>query len=277
MCHHCGYSVVSPHICPSCGSVYIKRLGAGTQKVEAEVRDIVRSIDGSQDIKIIRMDSDTTKSRDAHEKLLVEFADAKRAILLGTQMIAKGLDFEEVTLVGVINADVTMHLPDFRAAERTYALIEQVSGRCGRNMRPGRVIVQTSQADNPALRAAQTHDREMFLRVELPKRSILKYPPYVKLARILVWSQNEVKVSSEAKKIYDQLMSALAGEVSKGVEISCANPAPFERIAKNYRWHILIKVPLDVDISSKLEPFFRKYRSDKEVNVCVDIEPMQIL
>ncbi len=277
MCHQCGYVVVSPHVCPNCSSPYIKRLGAGTQRVEAEVKQIIRDLDGARDIKVVRMDSDTTKSRDAHEKLLEEFASAKRAILLGTQMIAKGLDFEDVTLVGVINADITMHLPDYRAAERTYGLIEQVAGRCGRSQLLGKVIVQTFEADNPALRAAQTHDREMFLRVEMPKRSILKYPPYVKLAHVLVWSQDEKLVSKEAKKLQRGLCDSMREFCELGLEISMANPCPFYKVAKNYRWHILMKIPLSLDISDRLETFFRKYRSDKKVNICVDVDPMQIL
>ena len=277
VCHHCGYDVVSPHVCPACNSPYLKRLGGGTQRVEAELNTLLAKNGILGDVKVIRMDADTTKTRDAHEKLLSEFADAKRAVLLGTQMIAKGLDFEEVTLVGVINADTTMHIPDFRAAERTYALIEQVSGRCGRSKYKGRVIVQTFESDNAALRAAQTHDREMFLRVEMPKRSILKYPPYVKLAHVLVWATSENLVRQEAEKIGQALSKCLQESINLGVEVSSANPCPFERIAKNYRWHILIKIPLVVDISEKLETFFRKYKTEKTVNVCVDIDPIQIL
>ena len=186
-----------PAVCPECGSPYLKKFGAGTQRVEAELRALLDGMPGvGPDVPIIRMDADTTSGKGAHERLLEQFAGADAAVLLGTQMIAKGLDFEDVTLVGVINADTQLHLPDYRAAERTFSLIEQVAGRAGRADLPGRVLVQTYEADNVAIRAAATYDRERFLRAELPKRRILLYPPFVRMANVLVWGRDEPSVTS---------------------------------------------------------------------------------
>ncbi len=155
ICHHCGYRIPTPPVCPECGSPYLKKFGAGTQRVEAELRVLFDEMPGvGPGVPIVRMDADTTSGKGAHQRLLEEFAAADAAVLLGTQMIAKGLDFEDVTLVGVINADTMLKLPDYRASERTFDLVEQVAGRAGRAELPGRVLVQTYEADAPAIRAA---------------------------------------------------------------------------------------------------------------------------
>lgn len=293
-CHHCGYEVASPARCPNCGSPYLGRIGYGTQRVEAELRAFISEAEfnraqslGScsgieQDPRdcarsahptIVRMDADTTAEAHSHEKLLREFDEAEAAVLLGTQMIAKGLDFEEVTLVGVINADTTMHVPDFRAAERTYDLIEQVSGRCGRSKLPGKVIVQTYEPDNAAIRAAMAHDREMFLRVELPKRSVLKFPPYVSMINVLVWSNVKEEAQMEAARIADELRDLLK---DYDVKIAGANPCPFEKLQRSWRFHILLKFK-DQDIEPLLENYFRKHRSKYSANVAVDVDPISVL
>lgn len=274
-CHHCGYEVESPAVCPKCGSPYLRRAGGGTERVERELAGVLNEA-GLDDVNVIRMDSDTTSDANSHEKLLSEFKNSKRAVLLGTQIIAKGLDFDDVTLVGVINADVMMHLPDFRASERTNCLIEQVSGRAGRTS-AGHVIIQTYEPDNPALRSAQFHDREMFLRVELPKRSILKYPPYVKLVNVLVFSTNENVARESARDLQNRLEPFLDAWKDAGVSLSGANMCPFEKIAKNYRWHMLIKIPLNLDISSELESFFRKYRTPNGAKIAIDVDPVSVL
>ena len=195
ICHHCGYRIPTPPVCPECGSPYLKKFGAGTQRVEAELRVLLDEMPGvDPGVPIVRMDADTTSGKGAHQRLLEEFAAADAAVLLGTQMIAKGLDFEDVTLVGVINADTMLKLPDYRASERTFDLVEQVAGRAGRAELPGRVLVQTYEADAPAIRAAAAYDRALFLRDELPKRRLLGYPPYVRMANVLVWSKDEPAV-----------------------------------------------------------------------------------
>ena len=276
-CHHCGYVVTSPPTCPNCGSHHLKRLGTGTQKVEGELKLLLAKDAELASTKVVRMDADSTSTANAHEQLLDEFASAKRAVLLGTQMIAKGLDFEDVTLVGVINADTMMHVPDFRASERTYSLIEQVSGRCGRAKLPGTVIVQTYEADNCALRAAQSHDRELFLRVELPKRKILKFPPYVSIIRFLIWSSVKDAAETEATKLLEKLQEGFAEEVSADLSISPVSACPYEKLQKSWRFHILMKVPLNMDVSTKVEDIFRKFHANKFVSTAVDVDPISIV
>ena len=276
-CHHCGYVVVAPPTCPNCGSHHLKRLGTGTQKVEGELKLLLAKDSEFAGTKVVRMDADSTSTVNAHEQLLDEFASAKRAVLLGTQMIAKGLDFEDVTLVGVINADTMMHVPDFRASERTYSLIEQVSGRCGRSKLPGTVIVQTYEADNCALRAAQSHDRELFLRVELPKRKILNFPPYVSIIRFLVWSSVKDAAEAEANKLLNKLNEAFADEVDKGLQISPVSACPYEKLQKSWRFHIIMKAPLTMDVSAKVEDIFRKFHANKLVSTAVDVDPVSLV
>ena len=276
-CHHCGYVVASPPTCPNCGSHHIKRLGTGTQKVEGELKLLLSKESSVVDAKVIRMDADSTSTSNSHEKLLDEFASANRAVLLGTQMIAKGLDFEDVTLVGVINADTTMHVPDFRASERTYSLIEQVSGRCGRARLPGTVVVQTYEPDNCALRAAQSHDRELFLRVELPKRKVLKFPPYVSITRVLVWSSVKDLAQSTAEALREKLEIELSQEIKEGLQISPVSACPFEKLQKSWRFHIIIKAPLEQDTSKKIEAVFRKFHAGKLVSTAVDVDPISLV
>lgn len=276
-CHHCGYAVSSPATCPDCGSHHMKRLGTGTQKVEGEIKLMLAKAGGFDDVKIVRMDADTTANANSHTRLLNEFATAKRAVLLGTQMIAKGLDFQDVTLVGVINADVCMHVPDFRASERTYSLIEQVSGRCGRSKLPGRVVVQTYEPDNCALRAAQDHDGELFLRVELPKRKILHFPPYVSIIRVLAWSSVKDLAENEIARLREKLEVVFEDDLNRGLSMSPVSPCPFEKLQKSWRFHIVIKVPLDMDLSERIEAVFRKFHTNKLVSTAVDVDPISLV
>ena len=280
ICHHCGYRISAPVLCPECASPSLKRFGAGTQRVEDELRALLNGMPGvGENVPIIRMDADTTSAKGAHERLLGQFASAKAAVLLGTQMIAKGLDFDDVTLVGVINADTQLHLPDYRAAERTFALIEQVAGRAGRAELPGRVLVQTYEADNIAIRAAATYDRALFLRAELPKRKMLGYPPYVRMANVLVWGKDEPQVRATACRIHDELLQRLCEAVEGGGnwDILPAAPCVLARLRATYRWHIVIKCPIASDVSAFLLPYFRAHKPDGEVHVTVDVDPSDLL
>ena len=207
MCHHCGRRIPIPLKCPECGSPYLKQLGPGTQYAADQLRAIV-----GPGATIVRMDADTTRNKGDHERLLGEFAAADAGVLLGTQMIAKGLDFPDVTLAGVLIADTTLKLPDFRAAERTFQLVEQVAGRAGRADKPGRVIVQTYWPDHPAIVAASKHDRNFFLKDEMSMREAMGYPPYTRLANILIWGKNEHLVAREAANLRRQLDEHMAKE-----------------------------------------------------------------
>ena len=303
VCHHCSHQVSAPATCPKCKSPYLKKFGAGTQRVEAELASLINTFDApAHDAQIIRMDADTTKRKGAHNKLLDQFAAAPRAILLGTQMIAKGLDFKDVTLVGVINADTQLHLPDFRAHERTFNLIQQVAGRAGRANLAGRVIVQTYEAENVAIRAAASYDRDAFLRAELPGRESFGYPPYAKLANILVWGKNEGAVRAAAEKMRadvaaivgvrsceERVFVSVSGNcaddcasgtgMSSAIDIFPAAPCLLSKLRNTYRYHILVRAlkakgaQSTVNLSDILNNYFRARKADKNVSVAVDIDP----
>ena len=278
ICHHCGYRIPTPPVCPECGSPYLKKFGAGTQRVEAELRVLLDEMPGvDPGVPIVRMDADTTSGKGAHQRLLEEFAAADAAVLLGTQMIAKGLDFEDVTLVGFNNADTMLKLPDYRASERTFDLVEQVAGRAGRAELPGRVLVQTYEADAPAIRAAAAYDRALFLRDELPKRRLLGYPPYVRMANVLVWSKDEPAVRRVAAELQAALEEAVRDFGGDGWSVLPATPCVLAKLRGTYRWHIVVKCPADADLSDALLPLFRRRKPDRDANVAVDVDPDDLL
>ena len=180
ICHYCDYQVPAPTECPECQFAGIRYRGLGTQRLEAEVRARFPGY------RCLRMDTDTMQKPGSHERAARPFRDGEVRILVGTQMIAKGLDFPNVTLVGVVNADTALHLPDFRAAERTFQLVTQVAGRTGRGEKGGRVLVQTFSPDHPAIMAAVRHDFETFAAGELPARQKYEYPPFGSMIRLVV-------------------------------------------------------------------------------------------
>ncbi|MEF9925942.1 MAG: primosomal protein N' [Raoultibacter sp.] len=272
-CHHCGHTEAVPARCPKCNSPYLKKFGAGTQRVETELRALLEG----HDAHIVRMDADTTKGKGAHQRLLEEFAGADAAVLLGTQMIAKGLDFDEVTLVGVINADTMLKLPDFRAAERTFDLIEQVAGRAGRADLPGRVMVQTYWSQAVPIQAAAHYDRAAFLRDELPKRRMLRYPPYVRLANVLIWGKREDEVAQVGRELFADIERLIRDVVGSAWSVLPATPCVMAKLRGTYRYHIVVKSPLEDNISALLLPLFRRRKPHKTVNVAVDIDPNDLL
>lgn len=273
VCHHCGHKEVAPAVCPECGSPYLKKFGAGTQRVEAELLSVLEG----RDAKVVRMDADTTTAKGAHQKLLEEFGEADAAVLLGTQMIAKGLDYDDVTLVGVINADTMLKLPDYRSGERTFALIEQVAGRAGRAHLPGRVIVQSYLADASAIRFAASYDRSSFLNDELEKRELLHYPPYVRLANVMIWGKNENEVKQVAENLSRDLEKLLAEKTGDTWTCLPAVPCVLAKLRETYRYHIVVRAPAGADISNILLPLFRKRKPEKTVNVTVDVDPESLL
>ncbi|ANE22617.1 primosomal protein N' [Denitrobacterium detoxificans] len=298
VCHHCGYTMAAPALCPECGSPYLKKFGAGTQRVEAELRGTIEAFgsryhvtcssdaeapssmpisEGDIVVDLIRMDADTTSHKGAHRALLERFASADAAVLLGTQMIAKGLDFDDVTLVGVINADTQLRLPDFRSGERTFDLIQQVAGRAGRADLPGRVIVQTYNASSAAIRAAARYDRAAFLKDELPKRKALQYPPYVRLADVRIWGKNEGEVRDHAIQLYEQLRDQLSKVAVGDWLILPPVPCVLSRLRGNYRYHISVKAPLGSDIATVLAPVFRARKAQSTVSVAIDVDPQSLL
>jgi primosomal protein N' (replication factor Y) len=239
-CHRCGYRRASPTACPTCGGARVRHFGAGTQQVQAEVE---RRFPQAQ---TLRWDRDTARSTDQHLLLLDHFIDHRADVLVGTQMIAKGLDLPLVTLVGVVSADTGLNLPDFRASERTFQLLSQVAGRAGRSPLGGRVIIQSYQPEHFALQAAAQHDFSRFYRKELENRRDLGYPPFRRLVR-LVYAHTSARAAEEAAtRLARQLQAALTSMGSSGELIGPA-PCFFERQAGRVRWQVLIRGPHPLD------------------------------
>lgn len=231
-CHYCGFEYDVPKLCPKCQSKYIKYFGAGTEKVEEEIR---RNFPAS---KILRMDVDTTRIKGAHEKIYNEFKNNNADILIGTQMISKGMDFKNVTLVGIIAADTNLNIPDFRAAERTFQLISQVSGRAGRGEKTGKVILQTYEPEHYSIAFSSKHDYIGFYNKEIEIRRALNYPPFSDILNVLLISENEKELIEFTKKIKYEVYDVIRG---KNVEVLGPAPCHIYKIKKSYRWHIILK------------------------------------
>lgn len=232
-CHYCGFAQRMPGACPHCQSKHIRHFGTGTQRVEEE---LARRFPG---LRVIRMDVDTTSRKGAHERLLNAFGSGKADVLLGTQMIAKGLDFPQVTLVGVIAADSMLHLPDFRAAERTFQLLTQVSGRAGRHEKPGRVIIQTYSADHYSIERAVEHDSDGFYRQESIIRKQHGYPPFYGLFTLLLSHPDRVSLMRQGQ----EMARFLGKNLPKRTRLLGPVPAPIPRLKDRYRLQMLIKYP----------------------------------
>ena len=235
VCHHCGSTAPAPERCDNCGVPSPRYAGVGTEQVERRVGELFPSAG------IARMDLDTTGSKWAHAEILDAVRRREVDILLGTQMIAKGLDFPHVTLVGVINADVGLHLPDFRASERTFQLLEQVAGRAGRGAAPGEVLVQTSRPAHHALTAAAAHDYVGFAARELDDRREPGYPPHRRLANLVVSGEVESRVIDTAEDISEWTRALIRNRRLEGIEVIGPAPCPIDRLRKRWRWHFLLK------------------------------------
>ena len=235
VCHHCGWQERVPDACEECGAEGLQFSGLGTEQVERRVGELF------PDARVARMDRDTTGTKWAHFDILERVRSGEVDILMGTQMIAKGHDFPDVTLVGVINADVGLNLPDFRASERTFRLIAQVAGRAGRGDRPGRVLVQTSRPEHFALERAVEHDYEGFAARELEDRSGPGYPPHVRLANLVITGPDETGVADAAGELADWTREAIERGGAEGVRVVGPAPCAIDRIRGRWRWHFLLK------------------------------------
>ncbi|GEM_PF-29839 len=270
LCHYCDYRIKAPNECPSCKFVGISYRGLGTQRLEAEIRARF------PDVKCLRMDSDTMQSRGAHERALTLFKQGDVQILLGTQMIAKGLDFPNVTLVGVINADTALHLPDFRSAERTFHLVTQVAGRTGRGEKGGRVLVQTFNPDHPAIQAAVRHDYKAFADGELPIRRMFSYPPFASMARFVVRGPQEKTAEQFAQVLGQRLVEALDTEVANARVLGPA-AAPFAKLRGKYRFQIQLQAPDADRLRAGIRRAITDLKAPDEIQWIVDIDPVDML
>jgi primosomal protein N' (replication factor Y) len=264
-CHYCAYKAEAPENCPVCGLSHIKR-GAGTQRVE----EIVKALFPDQGVA--RMDTDSMQARGSHEQALEEFRAGKTRILLGTQMVVKGLDFPNVTLVGVINADTGIHLPDFRAAERTFQFLAQVAGRAGRGPKGGRVIIQTFEPEQPCIRDAARHDYDAFAGRELDGRKRYGYPPFTRLARLIFRGRDAASVQGRCSEAVEALRARLQG---RAVSVVGPAEAPIRRINNRFRWHALVKAPDPEALREALRGVDRRRLAGVELTV--DVDPVSLL
>jgi primosomal protein N' (replication factor Y) len=270
LCHYCDYEVPAPGKCPVCGFAGIRYSGLGTQRLEAEVRARFPSV------LSLRMDTDAMQAHGSHERALGAFRSGKVRILLGTQMIAKGLDFPNVTLVGVINADTALHLPDFRAAERTFHLVTQVAGRTGRGPKGGRVLVQTFSPDHPAILAAVRHDYAAFAAGELPIRRMLRYPPFTDMIRLVVRGPVEPVTGEFAKYIAERLTAALS-ERQADARVLGPAPCPFARLKGRYRFQIQVQGPEGQQLRAAVGQATAQLQPPENVQWIVDVDPVDML
>ncbi|KMT21449.1 primosomal protein N' [Clostridium cylindrosporum] len=262
-CHHCSRQYDIPSICPKCSSKYIKYFGAGTEKVEKEVEKYFSNA------KISRMDVDTTRKKGSYEKIYKEFKNREKDILIGTQMVSKGMDFSDVTLVGVISADISLNIPDFRASEKTFQLLTQVSGRSGRGNKKGKVIIQTYTPSHYALQYAMNHDYDGFYNREIEIRRLLNYPPFSNLMHVLFTCENPSTLEGKVNYIGDKIKENVKNE-----DIVVIGPSPCHllKIKDKYRWHMIFKGNVD-SIKVKVLDLIQKNMQNKDINFMIDIDP----
>lgn len=264
-CHYCNYSIKNIMKCPKCGSSNIKDYGLGTEKLEEELNKIFTA-------RIVRMDIDTTSKKGMHEKIINDFGEHKYDILVGTQMIAKGLDFPLVTLVGVINADSSLNVPDFRSAENTFQLLSQVSGRAGRGNLEGEVIIQTYNPDNYSIKYAKNHDYINFYKEEMSIRRQLNYSPYYFITLVNISSKDYDLGFKEANKIG----SYLRNNLSKDTKVLGPSMANIFKINNIYHFQCIIKYKKDDKLNSVLKQIDNIYKVNNKVDVDMDVDPVRI-
>ena len=265
-CHYCGYTKIKDDICPECHEHSLNYMGMGTEKLEEMIKERY------PESKVIRMDADTTTKKGAHDKIIQAFRKEEYNILIGTQMISKGLDFPKCTLVGVLNADSSLNIPDFRSSERTFSLLDQAAGRAGRSEIPGNVIIQTFNPDNAIIKAVKKHDYDLFYQNEMKVRKILKYPPYYYLATIKIGSIDYKEASKEATKVKEYLQKNLD---PTSIILGPTTASNFKR-NNIYRFSITIKYRFDHSLMNVLKDLDGIYATNKRVFLEIDINPLRI-
>jgi primosomal protein N' (replication factor Y) (superfamily II helicase) len=274
VCHHCFHEEERPERCTGCGERALSFRGVGTEQVERTVQETF------QGASVARMDVDTTGGKWSHHRILDRVARGEVDILLGTQMIAKGLDFPNVTLVGVINADVGINLPDFRASERTFQLLTQVAGRAGRGPKGGEVIIQTALPNHYVVRCAVEHDYDGFAARELEGRTAPRYPPHCRLANILVSGLDEVATEEATLAAADWVRGLIAERSLRGIEVVGPAPCPIDRIRTRWRWHFLVRAESARLLGELLHFFATRYeipRGKHDLRLALDRDPVGLL
>jgi len=266
-CHYCNHTQVQPSQCPACNSPYLKHFGTGTQRVKQALEQEF------PELRALRFDSDTTRTKGAHRSLLQQFSNQEADLLVGTQMLTKGLDIEQVTLVAVVSADGVLHRSDYMAAERAFQTLAQVAGRAGRGNEPGQVIIQTYSPDHSVIEALRTHDYLRFAQAELENRYAYNYPPYGKLILLNLSGLDALEVQQTATLLAD-VCREMAGE--NDYEILGPAPASVMRIARRYRWQILLKFPPETT-ENELPDLMSLYRfCPKGISLNIDVDPLDM-
>ena len=269
-CHYCGKRFKALTVCPECGSHEIRQGAIGTQRVVDELRELF------PDVKILRMDNDTTKNKNSHQKILEEFSNSHPAILVGTQMIAKGHDFPDVTLVGIIDADQSLYQSDYRSPERAFALITQVSGRAGRKDLEGKVILQTYNPRHYVYKFASNYNYKAFYEKEINLRETTKFPPFTSIVRVLVSSENEEIAKSAIRSIYNELADVY-NDFRNDFYYFNAMKSPVGRIKNKTRYQILMRFTKlkESDIMEKIYSVADSHKSAK-LSIFVEIDPQNL-
>ena len=271
-CHYCGYEEKLVTICPECGSKQIRYFGTGTQKLEYEINKLFPNA------STIRMDVDTVSKKNSHEQILDKFRNENIDILIGTQMVVKGHHFPNVTLVGVIAADGSLNIDDFRANEKTFQILTQVAGRAGRGQNKGKVIIQTYNPDNFSIECAKKQDYELFYQTEIALRKQLKYPPFCDIILMGFSSSNQQEVIKVAEKIHSYLKNRVIKE-NIGIILYKAVPSPIDRIKNKFRWRILIKCIFSEEIIDLMNDALKEYDrlKCKDTRVVIDVNPSNMM
>jgi primosomal protein N' (replication factor Y) len=265
VCHHCAHAEPLPRVCVKCGSSTLSRAGAGTEQIEALLAERLAPM------PVFRLDSDTAAARGAHARILAAFGEAESAVLVGTQMVAKGHDFPAVTLSAIVDADATLRFPDFRAGERTFAMVAQLAGRSGRGEAGGRVVVQTLAPASPSISHAARHDSAGFLSGEIERRRLLRYPPFSHLIRVVLRSESEERVEEAAARAAAEFADRLPGDAD------LLGPAPMFRVRRRYRRRLLIKAaeraPAVAAVGAAVERLASERSLARDVAIGVDVDP----
>lgn len=273
-CHYCGATRRIPVVCPQCGGTDLDRIGLGTQRVEEDLQEVV------PEARIIRMDADSTRRKGSHDLILTAFGQGEADVLLGTQMVAKGLDFDRVTLVGVVAAEQSLLIPDFRSAERTMQILTQVAGRAGRGKKPGTVLLQASQPDHPVLQYVLRHDYPAFIDGELQSRKQLYYPPFCRLV-MLTFSGEDEKAVQHAATLYHASLE----KEERFFTMYAPQPAVLARINRRYRWQLMLRVEKSRDgdgarlgeVLARAEQQYLRLAKNKSVHLAVDVDPQYMM
>ena len=276
-CHYCGYEEVIPKVCPECKSKYIKEFGLGTEKIEEEIKQIFEGV------RVLRLDKDTTSQKYEMENILNKFQNKEADILIGTQMISKGLDFKHVTLVGILSADMMLNFPDFKSFENTFQLVTQVSGRAGRSEKEGKVILQAYDTDRSVIKRIVNYDFDGFYEDEIKIRKLFNYTPFNNMISVVVSSKNEYMVKKNITNFYNTLVYLLKERgISDFDFILGPNPCSISKINSNYRWQILFKDDnIEINLLKGIIKYIcitkREVVFNKDVNISIDINPNSVL